>query len=439
MNAKQAKLLDRFKKGDITVGVIGLGYVGLPLSLAFVDGGVPAIGFDIDDEKVKALANGESYLSTVKASLIKAAVKSKKFRATTDFSKLKDCDAVIVCVPTPLGEFREPDLKYIRITGEQIAKTLRTGQLVVLESTSYPGTTEDDLKNVLERSGLVCGMDFHLAFSPEREDPGNPDFTTSQIPKLVGGMDEYSSELALALYKHGFKRVIRVSHARVAEAAKLLENIYRAVNIALVNELKVVFEAMNIDIWEVIEAAATKPFGYQPFYPGPGLGGHCIPIDPFYLTWRARRYGMSTRFIELAGEINSAMPHHVVTRVQDALNQAGKSIKGAKILVLGVAYKAGVSDTRESPGVEIVDLLLGRGANVRYHDPLVKKLGAMRKYDLSLSNTPLDAKLLRSVDLVLMITNQPGTDLKLVAEHAPLILDTRNAFRDFPKAKVLKA
>jgi UDP-N-acetyl-D-glucosamine dehydrogenase len=437
----QPEVTAKFQNGTARVGVIGLGYVGLPLCMAFIDGGLTVTGIDIDREKTEALARGETYLSTIPAERIRKAQATGRFSATTDTAALAECDGIIICVPTPLGESREPDLRYIRTTTEDIAGHLRPGQLVVLESTTYPGTTEEVCKPLLEASGLRCGHDFWLAFSPEREDPGNPDFHTSDIPKLVGGLDAPGGDLAELMYRRAFRKVIRVSHAKVAEAAKLTENIYRSVNIALVNELKVVYEALGIDVWEVIAAAASKPFGYQPFYPGPGLGGHCIPIDPFYLTWKAAAAGVYTRFIELAGEINAAMPERVVHRVQDVLNNAGKAMKGSKVLVLGVAYKGGVSDTRESPGLELVELLRARGAEVVYHDPLVAKLGRMRRHTLRLENRPLSPALIEAQDVVLLATTQPGMDLELVAKHSKVIVDTRNAFANIAAAagKVVKA
>lgn len=434
-----ADMLSLYRTGAPTIGVIGLGYVGLPLSLAYVAGKVKVLGFDIDESKCADIAEGRSYLSTVKSSEVQHAVTSKLFSATTNFARLAECDAILICVPTPLGDARSPDLKYVRMTAEAISRTLRPGQLIVLESTTWPGTTDEVVRDILDRTGLVSGKDYWLAFSPEREDPGNPNFTTAQIPKVVGGTDAASGDLAEAAYQRAFKRVVRVSSAQVAESAKLLENIYRAVNIALVNELKVVFDRMGIDVWEVIEAASTKPFGYQPFYPGPGLGGHCIPIDPFYLTWRAASFGVNTRFIELAGEINSAMPDYVVHRCQDALNDHQKSLKGSNILMLGVAYKGGVSDTRESPGIELFHMLQAKGANVTFHDPLVPMLESTRKHELDIHGVNLTLEVLAKADLVLLTIVQPGMDLKLVAENARLIVDTRNAFKDFPNAPVVKA
>jgi len=438
-SSAQQALLAKFRGGPIRVGIVGMGYVGLPLSLAFVDAGVAVTGIDIDPSKVARLAKGESYLSTVPPERVAAAVRSGLFTPSAGHDGVGACDAVLLCVPTPLGEGREPDMTYIVKSCEAITPHLRVGQVIVLESSTYPGTTEEVCKPILEKSGLVCGRDFHLAFSPEREDPGNKNFSTRAIPKLVGGLDDYSGLLAEALYWRALESVIRVSHARVAEAAKLTENIYRSVNIALVNELKVVYEALSIDVWEVIAAAATKPFGYQAFWPGPGLGGHCIPIDPFYLTWKAATVGVPTRFIELAGEINESMPERVIHRVQDVLNDHGKPLRGSKILVLGVAYKADVSDTRESPGLELVMRLRAKGAVVSFHDPMVEVLGPTRKYPVKMPGVALTVDAVKSADLVLMVTNHTGVNLKLVAEHAAAIVDTRNAFAAFPKAKVVKA
>jgi len=363
------------------IAIVGLGYVGLPLSLQFARNGVEVIGLDIDPAKVDALNRGESYIKHIPADGVREQVDGKRFRATTDFSRVGDVQAVIICVPTPLNKHREPDISYVLKTGEAIAPHLRKGILVVLESTTYPGTTDEDLRQVLEQgSGLKAGEDFHLAFSPEREDPGNPDSKVAIIPKVVGGLTPGCLEKAKALYGSVIQTVVPVSSCRVAEATKLLENIFRSVNIALVNELKVVYAAMGIDIWEVIAAAKTKPFGFMPFYPGPGLGGHCIPIDPFYLTWKAREYGQHTRFIELAGEINTAMPDYVVNRVMEALNDQGKPLKGARVLMLGLAYKANVDDDRESPSYVLMEKLEAKGAMVAYNDPHVPVIKPTREH-----------------------------------------------------------
>ncbi len=355
-------LLDRIQARTARIGVIGQGYVGLPLALVFREAGFPTIGFDLDPVKVNALRRGESYIKHIGPERVAAAVASGKFEATTDFDALAECDAIFICVPTPLGPHREPDNSYIHRTAEEIAKRLRRGQLVVLESTTYPGTTDEEVQGILAKSGLSTPADYFLAFSPEREDPGNAKFSTKSIPKIVGGVNPASTEAAAALYAAALDRVVPVSSSRVAESAKLLENIFRSVNIALVNELKTILDRMNIDVWEVIEAAKTKPFGFMPFYPGPGLGGHCIPLDPFYLSWKAAEHGEWARFIELAGEVNTRMPRYVVNKVMHALNEDGKALKGAKVLVLGLAYKANIDDDRESPSYELLELLKELGA-----------------------------------------------------------------------------
>lgn len=422
-------LKDKIARKSAVVGVIGLGYVGLPLLRAFHESGFPVIGFDIDRAKIDALARGENYLKHLGESFVKPMSGSPRFRATDDFSRLGEADAIIICVPTPLGRHLEPDLSYIERTGDDVAKTLRPAQLIVLESTTYPGTTREILLPRLSAKGLSCGTDFFLAFSPEREDPGRRDFNTQTIPKLVGGIDPASGELAAALYSQAVERVVPVSTAEVAEAAKLLENIYRAVNIAMVNEMKIVLTEMGIDVWEVIEAAKTKPFGFQAFYPGPGLGGHCIPIDPFYLTWKAREFGKPTRFIELAGEINHAMPDYVVGRTLLAMNQRGKAIQGAKVLVLGLAYKPDVDDVRESPSFELIEKLQALGASVDYNDPHVPATHKMRKHDLGMKSVPLTPEALASYDAVLIATHHAAYDWQIVADHAKLIIDTRNAMK----------
>ena len=421
-------LAARIEQRTARVMVVGLGYVGLPLAETFAWGGYPVLGFDIDDTKVTKLLRGESYIGHICPERVEELVHSGRFDATTDPARFVEADAIIICVPTPLGEAREPDLSYIVRTGETIRPFLRAGQLIVLESTTYPGTTEDVLRPILEESGLKAGEDFFLAYSPEREDPGNRDFATRNIPKVVGGLDETSQRLAVALYTPIVDGVVPVSGTRVAEACKILENTYRAVNIALVNELKQVFAAMGIDVWEVIAAAKTKPFGFQPFYPGPGLGGHCIPIDPFYLTWIARKYGLNTRFIELAGEVNAAMPRYVVDRVAEALNDDGKAMKGSRICVLGVAYKKDVDDPRESPAFEIMEMLQARGAIVVYNDPHVPSLPRMRHHEaLRLTSTPLTPEFLARQDCVLIVTDHSAFDYEVITEHANLVVDTRNA------------
>ncbi len=426
-NGLAVELARRIEQRTARVAVVGLGYVGLPLAETFAWGGFPVLGFDVDEEKVARLLRGESYIGHICPERVEELVRSGRFDATCDPDRFAEADAVVICVPTPLGEAREPDLSYIVKTGETLCPHLRAGQLVVLESTTYPGTTEDLLLPILERSGLKAGRDFFLAYSPEREDPGNRDFATRNIPKVVGGLNETSRRLAVALYEPVVDGVVPVSGTRVAEACKILENTYRAVNIALVNELKGVFAAMGIDIWEVIAAAKTKPFGFQPFYPGPGLGGHCIPIDPFYLTWAARRHGLNTRFIELAGEINTAMPRYVVERVAEALNDEGKAVKRSRVCVLGVAYKKDVDDPRESPAFAILELLRDRGAAVSYNDPHVPALPRMRHHRMRLSSQPLTPEFLESQDCVVIVTDHSAYDFDEVVRHARLVVDTRNA------------
>ncbi|MGH7178441.1 MAG: nucleotide sugar dehydrogenase [Tepidisphaeraceae bacterium] len=423
-------LQEKIEKGTAVVGVIGLGYVGLPLLAAFHRAGLAVVGFDVDAVKIEALGRGENYLQHLGKTLVHDMKSAGRFEATADFARLGGCDAVISCVPTPLGSHLEPDLSYVERTADDIAKTLRLGQLVVLESTTYPRTTRDIVLPRLESRGLKCGRDFFLAYSPEREDPGRKDFNTQSIPKLVGGIDARSGEIAASLYRKAVKQVVLVTSAEVAEAAKLLENIYRAVNIALVNEMKMVLTAMGIDVWEVIRAASTKPFGFQAFYPGPGLGGHCIPIDPFYLTWKAREVGMPTRFIELAGEVNRAMPDYVVQRTTLALNDRGKAVKGSKILVLGLAYKPDVDDVRESPSFELIEKLTDLGAKVDFHDPHVTATHKMRHHDLHMKSIELSKDALKSYDCVLIATHHSAYDWPMIADNAKLIVDTRNALRD---------
>ncbi len=409
------------------VGVIGLGYVGLPLVRLFARGGYRVIGFDVDDAKVAQLRQGQSYIGHIPSEQIRDLVQSGRFDATSDLQRLDEPDVIIICVPTPLNPYREPDLSAVVNTGEAIARKLRAGQLVILESTTYPGTTDDVLLPILEKSGLKAGRDFFLAYSPEREDPGNPKYSAGTIPKVVGGIDRESLDLACALYSSVVVEVVPVSSTRAAEACKILENTYRAVNIALVNELKVLFQRMGIDVWEVIRAASTKPFGFQPFYPGPGLGGHCIPIDPFYLTWIARRYDFTTRFIELAGEVNTSMPRYVVNKIADYLNEHAKPVKGSKILVLGVAYKKDVDDPRESPSFPIMEMLLERGARVSYNDPHIPTLPRMRHYRVQMDSVPLTEETLRAQDCVVILTDHSAYDWDFIVRHSRLIVDTRNA------------
>jgi UDP-N-acetyl-D-glucosamine dehydrogenase len=422
-------LRDRIEARTARVGIIGLGYVGLPLAKTFAAGGFPVLGFDVDLVKIDKLARDESYIAHITPDALRD-MRAKGFEATADFARLAEADAVIICVPTPLTDSREPDLTYVVKSVEAAAKTLRRGQLVVLESTTYPGTTRTVVLPILEATGLTAGKDFFLAFSPEREDPGNPNFSTPTIPKVVGGLDERTTELAAELYGAAVAKVVLVSSPEVAEACKILENTYRAVNIALVNELKILYDRMGIDVWEVIDAAKTKPFGYQAFYPGPGLGGHCIPIDPFYLTWVARQYGLTTRFIELAGEVNTAMPAYVVAKVADALNVAGKPVIGSRIVLLGMAYKKDIDDPRESPGFEIMELLLKKGARVEYNDPHIPRLPAMRHYPtLRMASQDLTAEYLGRCDAAVVVTDHTAYDWDFVLKHAPLVVDTRNATR----------
>jgi UDP-N-acetyl-D-glucosamine dehydrogenase len=409
------------------IGVMGLGYVGLPLIRTFVAAGFQTLGFDVDETKVNELQAGRSYIEHISSDWIAACVNEGKFVATADMKRLAEADAILICVPTPLSPSRDPDLIYVEATAHEIAAYLRPGQLIVLESTTYPGTTRDVVLPILEASGLKLGKDFFLAFSPEREDPGNPDFAAGNIPKVVGGSDETSLRLAVALYRQGMPQVVPVSTCEVAEACKILENTYRAVNIALVNELKVLFDRMGIDVWEVIAAAKTKPFGFQAFYPGPGLGGHCIPIDPFYLTWLARCHGMTTRFIELAGEINMSMPQYVVDRLTEALNARGKALNGSRVCVLGVAYKKDVDDARESPAFLLIELLQQRGAAISYNDPHIPRLPRTRHYDIALESSPLTAEFLAGQDCVLIVTDHSAYDYEFIVRHAPLVIDTRNA------------
>jgi UDP-N-acetyl-D-glucosamine dehydrogenase len=429
-----AQLMSRLELRTARVAVIGLGYVGLPLAETFAAGGYPVVGFDIDAEKVKKLQTGRSYIRHISSERVVELLRSGHFEATTDPACFEGVDAIVICVPTPLTEAREPDLSYIVSTGEMIAPHLRPGHLVVLESSTFPGTTEEVLRPILEKSGLRAGKDFFLAYSPEREDPGNAHFSTRTIPKVVGGIDATSRDLAVALYGPVVEGVIPVSSTQVAEACKILENTYRAVNIALVNELKVVLDAMGIDVWEVIAAAKTKPFGFQAFYPGPGLGGHCIPIDPFYLTWAARKYGVSTRFIELAGEVNTAMPEYVVRRIADALNDHGKPVKGSRVCVLGVAYKKDVDDPRESPAFPILEMLQKRGAHVSYNDPYVPELPAMRHHSIRLPSSPLTEEFLSVQDCVVIVTDHSNYNYDWIVQHAPLVIDTRNATKGVASA-----
>ena len=421
-----SSFIDRVRGKSAVIGVIGQGYVGLPLALVFNEAGFRVVGFDVDGAKIETLNQGRSYIRHVGSTRVAAAVKGGRFTATDDFDRLRECDAILICVPTPLGKHREPDNSYIHATTREIAKRLRPGQLVVLESTTYPRTTEEEVLPILEGSGLLSPRDFLLAFSPEREDPGNANFSTRTIPKVVGGINVESTEAAVALYEAGLDHVVPVSHARVAESCKLLENIFRSVNIALVNELKMTFSRMGIDVWEVIAAASTKPFGYMPFFPGPGLGGHCIPLDPFYLSWKASEYGMWTRFIELAGEINTQMPRYVVSRLVEALNEDSKSLKGARVLVLGLAYKANIDDTRESPSFELIELLEEGGARVDYCDPYLPEALRTRKYDLGLKSVPCTREAFAEFDAVLVATAHDQFKDPRLWGGVKLVVDTRN-------------
>jgi UDP-N-acetyl-D-glucosamine dehydrogenase len=435
------RLLTRIRNRTAAVGVVGLGYVGLPLAETFADGGFTVRGYDIDPTKVETLNRGESYIRHIAPQRIADLIASGRFAATYDEEAFAGLDVVVICVPTPLTEAREPDLSYIVSTGRMLARRLRPGQLVVLESTTYPGTTEELLKPILEQSGLRAGVDFFLAFSPEREDPGNAKYSTRNIPKVVGGINPVSRDLALTFYGTVVEKTVPVTDTRVAEACKILENTYRAVNIALVNELKVVFDAMGIDVWEVIRAAKSKPFGFQAFYPGPGLGGHCIPIDPFYLTWAARRVGINTKFIELAGDVNTQMPQFVVQRVVSALNDHGKPLKGCNVCVLGVAYKKNVDDPRESPAFPILESLEEKGAIVSYHDPYVPALPAMRHHSISQASQALTADFLAAQDCVLIVTDHSCVDYKFVIDHSRLVVDTRNVTEGLshPHCQIVKA
>jgi len=440
MNA-HAALLAKLQSNTARVGIIGLGYVGLPLARAFAERGIAVLGFDVDEAKVAALRRGESYIGHIPPAVVHR-MRGEGFDATADFRRLDEPDVVLICVPTPLTETREPDLTYVVNSVRAIADHPRPGRLVILESTTYPGTTRDVVLPILSAGGLRPGEDFFLAYSPEREDPGNPVYSAPTIPKVVGGLDPASLELAQALYGKIVVGVVPVSSPEVAEACKILENTYRAVNIALVNELKVLYDRMGVDVWEVIEAAKTKPFGFQAFYPGPGLGGHCIPIDPFYLSWVARKYGMATRFIELAGEINTAMPSYVVSRVADALNDHGKPVRGSKITLLGMAYKKDVDDPRESPGFELMEQLLHKGAIVEYNDPHIPELPSMRRYpDIRMASQELTDEYLQSRDCLLIVTDHTAYDWQRIVDHAPLVVDTRNALRSVKpgKAAVVRA
>ncbi len=431
------ELLEKINNRSAEVGIIGMGYVGLPLALEFAEEDFKVTGFDIDENKIPILNGGKSYIKHIPESRISKSVNKNKFQATSDFSKLLEMDVVIICVPTPLNTNREPDISYIQNSAEVISKYFKKGQLVVLESSTYPGTTDEIIKPLLDKPlnpdymgiELNAGEDYFLAFSPEREDPNNPNYTTKTIPKVVGGFTKNCLTVAKALYDKIIVKTVPVSSTKVAESAKLLENIYRAVNIALVNELKIVFDRMGIDVWEVIDAAKTKPFGFQAFYPGPGLGGHCIPIDPFYLTWKAREYDISTKFIELAGEINTYQPYYIIQRVSEALNDNGKTIQNSKILILGIAYKKNVDDIRESPALKLISILKSKNAKIDYNDPYCPEIKRSRHYDFEMKSLELTEEKLKEYDLVLLVTDHDNYDYDFIYKNSNLIVDTRNAFK----------
>jgi UDP-N-acetyl-D-glucosamine dehydrogenase len=426
MAGQWERAIAKFRDRSARVGVLGLGYAGLPLTCCFAEAGFETFGFDVDQVKIEQLRTGRSYIGHIPDARIAALVDSGRLHPSAEFAPLSDCDAAIICVPTPLGEGRTPDLTFVVNTAKAVAEHLHPGQLVVLESTTYPGTTDEVLLPLFERPGLRVGEDYFVAFSPEREDPANASYSTRTIPKIVGGVTPRCGEVAIAAYGALVERVVPVSSARVAEAAKLLENIYRCVNIAMINELKLLFERMDIDVWEVIAASATKPFGFTPFYPGPGLGGHCIPVDPFYLTWKAKQYDFNTRFIELAGEINSGMPQHVVDRLTEGLNLLGRALNGAEILLIGAAYKKNVEDVRESPAIRIIQLLHERLAKVSYYDPFVPRLET-RHLEKPLVSKRLSRELIAASDAVIIVTDHSNIDYAMILDHAKLVVDTRNA------------
>ncbi|MFA5805339.1 MAG: nucleotide sugar dehydrogenase [Melioribacteraceae bacterium] len=457
----KSSLLNKINNKSAVIGIIGLGYVGLPLALTFAEKGFKVIGFDIDENKIPILSKGKSYIKHIPSSRIKYQVSRNKFEATFDFSRLTFCDCILICVPTPLNDKHEPDISFVENSAKSVAEYLRPGQLVVLESSTYPGTTEEILlplfanahsgqnsKNTDHRSPITdhrkkftVGNTFFLAFSPEREDPGNKEFNTSTIPKVVGGVTHNCLKVSCALYSQAIMHVIPVSSCKVAESAKLLENIYRSVNIALVNELKIVFDKMGIDVWEVIEAAKTKPFGFHAFYPGPGLGGHCIPIDPFYLSWKAKEFGVETKFIKLAGKINTQMPYYVVQKTIELLNDNRITINGAKILILGASYKKNIDDLRESPALKLIEILQEKGAEVDYSDPFISKLPHTRKYNFELSSIPLTSSSLASYDIAILSTDHDAFNYKLITQHSKLIIDSRNVFerKGIKSSKIIKA
>jgi UDP-N-acetyl-D-glucosamine dehydrogenase len=441
MEQELSRLEEKISQKKFLLGIVGLGYVGLPLSLAFLRKNIAVLGFDVDQDKIDTLLAGKSYIKHIPGDELTVYLQHDQFNVTADFNRLNEPDVILICVPTPLTQNREPDMRYIESTGRSIVKVLRPGQLVILESTTYPGTTEEVLLPILEEKGLQAGKDFALAYSPEREDPGNPKYTTADIPKVVGGLDQNSTRIAALFYKSALASVVEVSSTQAAEMSKLLENIFRSVNIAMVNEIKILCQRMGIDIWEVIRASSTKPFGFMPFYPGPGLGGHCIPIDPFYLTSKAREYDFPTKFIELAGEVNTAMPYYVVQRVMDGLNSRKKSLNGANILLLGIAYKKDVDDPRESPSFKLMDLLQEKGAVVHYNDPHIPRIKPSRKYSFSMDSTPLTEEFLAAMDCVLIATDHTAYDYQFILDHSNLVVDTRNACNGLKGAseKVIQA
>ncbi|MDZ4662385.1 MAG: nucleotide sugar dehydrogenase [Pseudomonadota bacterium] len=431
-------LVEKLKKKEAKIGVVGLGYVGLPLSLRLVEVGFYVYGLDIDSQKVKSLNDGKSYIAHIPESHISNMARSGRFKATSDYSKAKDCDALIICVPTPLTKQREPDISFIIETMNSLAPFLRKDQILSLESTTYPGTTDEVLKPYIDKKGLKVGEDFFLVFSPEREDPGNPNFITKTIPKVCGGYTPSCQKAGVTLYSEIVDKVVPVSSTRAAELTKLLENIHRAVNIGLVNEMKIVADRMGLDIHEVIRAASSKPFGFVPYYPGPGLGGHCIPIDPFYLTWKAREFGLNTRFIELAGEVNTHMPHWVIDKVMSALNDRTKSLKSSKVLVLGIAYKKNIDDMRESPSVELMEILKAKGALVDYSDPLIPVFPKMREHYFDLKSVAITPENIKKYDCVLLATNHDKFDYAMIKQNAALIVDSRGVYLE-PAPNIVKA
>ena len=436
-SSSKSELLNKLRQRQALIGIVGLGYVGLPLCLTYAEKGYRVLGLDIDDSKTKAINSGQSYIKHIESDRIHKAGTEGLLEATTDFTRASDADALILCVPTPLNQYREPDLSFIRDTMSALLPYLRSGQVLSLESTTYPGTTEEELRPLVESKGLVIGENFFLVYSPEREDPGNAHFNTATIPKVMGGSTANCTETGVALYEQAISEVVPVSSTQAAEMTKLLENIHRAVNIGLMNELKPLSDRMGIDLYEVIRAAATKPFGFVPYYPGPGLGGHCIPIDPFYLTWKAREFGMHTRFIELAGEINTAMPAYVIQKTADALNDVGKPLKGSRVLVLGIAYKKNVDDMRESPSVELMELLREKGANVSYSDPFFSHFPKMRRHSFELNNISLTSDSLNEFDAVILATDHDDFDYNLIEKESLLIVDTRGRFR--PGNNIIRA